>query len=148
MRKKRKIKNKKVLKLFLFPFIFFFLIWVINIIINKDGQNSFTYAEEKKEYKIIYSGEGYSNPFKSWLPEEKPVEEIQRLIEEKEGELPEFTVQGIVWEETFPQAIINNSVVKIGDKIEGAEILEIERDRIKLSYEGIIFFLSVTEESY
>ena len=44
------------------------------------------------------------------------------------------------------QAIIDGFVVKVGDTFKGVKIVEINPDRIKLSYAENIFYISVKDE--
>jgi len=43
------------------------------------------------------------------------------------------TLDGIMWDKEKPMAIINNNILKIGDKIDGNTIVEIKQDRVILS---------------
>lgn len=56
--------------------------------------------------------------------------------------LPQLTVQGIVWGGAFPQAIINNQVVKAGDMLGGARIIDIGKDGVTVFFGGKQFKLS------
>ncbi|HDZ77589.1 MAG TPA: hypothetical protein ENH41_05855 [Candidatus Omnitrophica bacterium] len=95
---------------------------------------------------VIYSGFEYADPFKSHLPKRKELIEVKDLIQAEEGELPDFKVQGIVWGGDINQAIIDGFVVKVGDTFKGVKIVEINPDRIKLSYAENIFYISVKDE--
>lgn len=92
----------------------------------------------------VYSGADYESPFKSCLPGKEETDE-QPLPEEEAWSAPSFTVQGVVWGGAFPQAIIDENVVKVGDKIKEAEVLEINKDKIKLFYKGKAFFLNIND---
>jgi len=59
------------------------------------------------------------NPF---APEIAPKEEIVRL-----------TLNGILWDEAYPSAILNNSVVKIGDVVAGNTVVDIGPDKVMLN---------------
>lgn len=48
--------------------------------------------------------------------------------------LPTFTLNGIVYDEVRPYAIVNNKVLLKGDLIEGAKLVEINRDSVKLIF--------------
>jgi hypothetical protein len=50
--------------------------------------------------------------------------------------LPSMNIQGLIWGGKFPQAIINGKVVKIGEVIEGAQIIEINKEGVVLSYDN------------
>jgi hypothetical protein len=72
--------------------------------------------------KIEYKAEGLRDPFRG-----ARIETASGTVEAK---LPNFTVQGIVWGGSFPQAIINNKVVKIGDTLESAKVIDISKDGV------------------
>ena len=89
---------------------------------------------------VEYTSRDLRDPFKS-------------PFEMAKGELPESTmgaglshlkVQGMVWNSVMPQAIINNTVIKIGELIEGAEILDIRKEGIYVLYEGRLYILRPT----
>lgn len=80
--------------------------------------------------KIEYKAEGLKDPFQEEKIEIKEEAEVQ--IETKP--LPDLQIQGIVWGGAFPQAIINNKVVKIGDTIEEARIMEIKKEGITVYF--------------
>lgn len=48
----------------------------------------------------------------------------------------DFTVQGLVWGQTTPQAIINNKVVSIGDTIDDAKVIDISKEGVRLLYQN------------
>ena len=53
-----------------------------------------------------------------------------------EAGLSHLQVQGMVWSSKMPQAIINDTVVSIGEVIDDAEILDIRKEGIYLLYQG------------
>jgi hypothetical protein len=99
----------------------------------------------------------FRDPFESWLPKA-----IKKRVIDKWGEIavidendessdlaykeevipPEFFISGLIWNTDFPQAIINDKVVGIGDVVEDAEILDITKDGIKIQYQGEEFFVT------
>lgn len=118
------------------------------IVIFKFFSYAFSQTEEGVE-PVIYTGKDFESPFKSRLPKKIVIENDKPQGKENYGaiSLPSLNVQGIVWAKDFPQAIIDGTVVKAGDKISGAQILEIEKNRVKLLYEGNIFFVSTQTEN-
>jgi hypothetical protein len=60
--------------------------------------------------------------------------EISSPVEKKP--LPELKVQGVIWGGNFPQAIVNNKVLKVGDTVEGVEIKSIDKKGITVLFEG------------
>ncbi|MCM8779379.1 MAG: general secretion pathway protein GspB [Candidatus Omnitrophica bacterium] len=91
------------------------------------------FAQEKKEIK--YFGGNYRDPFLSALPQEKPVEKIEKVNP------PDLKLQGIVWGSDKPRAIINGIVLGKGDKIGEAEIVEIRKEGVEFIYKEHFFFL-------
>jgi hypothetical protein len=107
-------------------------------------------AEETTTEGIIarpvmkYKSENLRDPFKSYLIKEEPKQAPQENMDSTKPQLDlgKLTVQGIIWGAKIPQAIINNKVLTIGDLIEGAQILSIEKKGITLSFNGEIFDLA------
>jgi hypothetical protein len=56
---------------------------------------------------------------------------------EKEFRNLRIVIRGIVWEATGPAALVNDSVVREGDVIEGARVEEIRRDEVIFSLKGV-----------
>lgn len=90
----------------------------------------------------LYAKSEGRNPFIPQLPGEKRIE----LEEEaKDVPRPTISIQGLVWQTSMPQAIINNHVVKIGDFISGdMRIIDISKEGIVIEYQGHTFFYSST----
>jgi hypothetical protein len=120
------------------------------------------YAQEAQESnssmevlrpKIEYKAGDLVDPFQPMqLPreeeEKKPVSEPKAVEQPKpevkpaELSIPTLKTQGLILGGSFPQAIINNKIVKIGDTIEGAVIENIEKDKITLIFEKRQFSIS------
>jgi len=101
----------------------------------------YTFAEE-----IEYTAQELHDPFASVLPKEifeVPKEISKEEIPISEGliSLPTFNIQGLIWGSPNPQAIINGKVLKVGDTIEGAKIINISKNGIDIIYEGRLFSL-------
>ncbi|HNW40040.1 MAG TPA: hypothetical protein PKI44_06430 [Candidatus Omnitrophota bacterium] len=107
-------------------------------------------AEEASTEGIIvrpvmeYKSGDLRDPFKTYLVKEEPkIVEPENVEEPKpQLDLTKLIVQGIIWGVKTPQAIINNQVLTIGDFIENAEILSIDKKGITLSYNGELFDLA------
>jgi len=56
--------------------------------------------------------------------------------EEEPAERPSWTLNGILYSDTSPAAVINHVIVSTGDKINGAEVVAIYRDRVILDWNG------------
>lgn len=77
-----------------------------------------------KRKTLKYDADNFRDPFANpFTPLQE--ETIKPVV--KEVKLPELTVQGLMWGGKYPQAIINDRVVKVGDTIEGATITGINR---------------------
>jgi len=90
---------------------------------------------------VRYGAIGLRDPFKENLVEEQegaPTDTYQQQVS-----LPSnFTIQGIIWGGRMPQAIINNKVVKVGDTVEGAKVITINKNGIVVFYNNRNFDLS------
>lgn len=63
--------------------------------------------------------------------------------QEKKVVLPKLELQGIIWDEKIPKVIINGTMFKKGDKIKGAQIVEIRETSVKVTYQNEIFTLKL-----
>ncbi|MFQ5680607.1 MAG: hypothetical protein ACE5GG_00920 [Candidatus Omnitrophota bacterium] len=104
--------------------------------------------QSRSSGKVVYTAGKYFDPFSDWLPreiKENPVVIKQRHRAKRQPAeniiLPNFSLEGIVWGGGFPQVIIDGLVLKEGEKIEGAEVLEITKSKVKMLYKNKIFFL-------
>lgn len=86
--------------------------------------------------KVRYTSQALRDPFQNPF-------EIYTFVEEEQIEpsvvgstLGHLRVQGIVWGTDMPQAIVNNTVVKVGEVIGGAEIVDIRKEGVYVLYKG------------
>lgn len=89
-----------------------------------------------------YTAEGTRNPFKSYIvkpSQPEPEVEAQPVVMKA---FPSFSIQGVFWGGRFPQAIINDKIVKEGDLIDEAKVLRITRDHIKFLFANREFSVS------
>ena len=100
-------------------------------------------TQEVKGKDLSYTAYDFRDPFESYLPEEtsealseqeKAALETEEIKETKS--LPPFNLQGVIWRGRLKQVIINNQVLKIGDVIEKATIIKIERDGVTFLYDN------------
>jgi hypothetical protein len=91
-------------------------------------------GEEAGDEGIEYSADRMRDPFKSYIV--KPVEQPSQQETEVEvvRQVPSFSIQGIFWGGNFPQAIINDKVVKEGDTLQDAKIISITKERIRFLF--------------
>lgn len=101
----------------------------------------------KRQAEVVeYTGRGLRDPFESPFELFVPLEEAPK---EKKGApiaggLTHLVVQGMIWDSKIPQAIINDTVVRPGEVIEGAEILDIRKEGVYVLYEGNQYILRPT----
>ena len=62
--------------------------------------------------------------------------------------LPTVTISGLVWDTDHPQAIVNDQIVSVGDKIENWSITAINEQGIELSFDGIKRFIASNKFSH
>lgn len=93
--------------------------------------------------KVEYKAEGFRDPFQVEDLEIERIKQEQTPQQSSEiKSLPDLEIQGIVWGGRFPQAIINNKVVKIGDIIDEARIIDIAKDGVTVTFEKREYNLS------
>jgi len=122
---------------------------IIGTAIFWQGIFLFCYSEDKKEDKeesiftrpkITYNAASLRDPFKPDIPQKKESKTKKESTVTKPALPPEILVerdvQGLIWGGSFPQAIIDNKVYKVGDNIGGARVASITKDGVTLSYAG------------
>lgn len=88
---------------------------------------------------IEYKAQELKDPFLWYLEKEAkktPSASPGDKLDIPERPFPSLAVQGIIWGGIFPQAIINNKVVKAGDTLEGVRIIGINKDGVRVLFEG------------
>ncbi len=106
------------------------------------GLNPLLFCEEETANLLEPQEENIRDPFVSLLPTKS--EALTASTEMKSGEkvnLPSFSVQGLIWGTDRPQAIIDNKIFNLGDEIEGAKIVQITKEGVKILYQNNIFVL-------
>lgn len=97
-----------------------------------------TQVEKRIERPVVnYDFRNTRDPFEGPFtkpPEPKGGEVEQQELMPVEYPPPALTVQGLVWGGEFPQAIINEQVVKIGDTIAEARVISIDKDGVSVFY--------------
>ena len=56
-----------------------------------------------------------------------------------------LALNGIVWDENFPLAMINDQVLGVGEKIDNRQIKKITRTEVTLEEQGREFILTLGE---
>jgi hypothetical protein len=83
--------------------------------------------------KVDYSAQDLRDPFAGPGANSAALANAQSADKKP---LPELSVQGVIWGGNFPQAIVNNKVLKEGDTIEGVKIKTITKECITVLFEG------------
>jgi hypothetical protein len=55
--------------------------------------------------------------------------------------LPPLSLQGLIWDAPIPQAIIDDKIVKIGDIVKEAEVLDIKKEGVTLLFKNKKFVI-------
>lgn len=95
---------------------------------------------------LEYKSEDLRDPFQSVFAQEGALPGqagAGGLAQSGQREPPSISVQGIIWGTTLPQAIINDQVVKIGDMIEGAKIIGIDKAGVNIIFQDMEYTLPV-----
>ena len=114
-----------------------FIIFVILVFIFIFKPNKAALSEDLSlvplRPNVEYKSEELKDPFEPPEVEKKPEAEPEKQIMPEVKLItppPVLKIEGLVWGGRFPQAIINQKVVKIGDIIEGAQIVDINREGV------------------
>lgn len=122
---------------------------VFEVIKQVEAQDKPVPDEFIQRPNMTYNASDLRDPFQTYIVEEEPEDiarETPNVFQGREAEkrAPSLIIQGIVWGGNFPQAIINNKVVKRGETIEGAFIKEIDKEGVTLIFEGRKYKLPVS----
>jgi hypothetical protein len=104
--------------------------------LEKTGQ-VVTYKEALQVARpnVTYKARGLRNPFER--PNKKGQDAGARSDSQKDKAFPNLSVQGVIWGGKFPQAIINNKVIKVGDTLEDVDIVSIDKEGVTVLFEGV-----------
>lgn len=58
---------------------------------------------------------------------------IPAVVKSQAAQVSSITLSGILWEENNPLAIINNKIVKVGDRVAGCNVVEIRQNSVSLN---------------
>ncbi len=123
----------------------FFLIAVFCLVQKAFGEGELAAGTVLRPQVAEFTAKESKNPFRDRLGVgEKPEQGVQGAIEEKtvaeeEVKPPPLQIQGTIWDSDLPQAIINNKVFKIGDTIDGVQIVEIKKSGITILFKNKTF---------
>ncbi len=84
---------------------------------------------------VDYTGTEYRDPFRSF--------DGGYAAASQTAAPADYKLQGILWNPSDPQAIVNGVVVKIGQRVDGGEVMAIDRKKVKLLVNGEERYLSM-----
>ncbi|MBM3248931.1 MAG: hypothetical protein FJZ10_05905 [Candidatus Omnitrophica bacterium] len=96
-------------------------------------------AEAKNDSNSMatYNADVYRDPF---IPVIKKEEAVSQQGGPETGAIevapPEFDVKGMIWNTDSPQAIIDGKILRLGDEVKDAKIIEISKEGVKLLFRG------------
>lgn len=96
-----------------------------------------------KRPQVEYKSSQLRDPFQSYLTDGKKVQGLQGVgdLAKPAINIDALRVQGIIWGGKMPQAIINNQVLAVGDRVDGFPILSIDKDGVSLDVPGEVINL-------
>jgi hypothetical protein len=59
---------------------------------------------------------------------------------------PEWILNGILYDTISPAAVINKQIVRVGDSVDGAMIMNIEKQKVTLERNGSQFDLNISKD--
>lgn len=96
--------------------------------------------------RVVYDAGNLRDPFLTTFKEEDIVSAEEEAsaagTQETQPVPPPLEVQGIISGPNFSQAIINGKIVKIGDAIENAYIVDIDKEKVEVLFKTRQFTLS------
>lgn len=108
-------------------------------------------------FKIIIGFSVFLNLLSGYSAAETKGDPFDSLLPVKEGpknpdgkpkvsQPPAISIEGALWDSDMPQAIIDGDVYKVGDTLKSidAKIYKIEKNRVFIFYEGMLYEMKVT----
>jgi hypothetical protein len=93
---------------------------------------------------FIYDPQGKPDPFSPWVTSDG---RLQILESREKKDASELSLEGIIYDKYgLSYAVVNGEVVKIGDSIDGYQILKIEEKRVIFIREGELKEMEIKEE--
>ena len=92
------------------------------------------------------------SPFRNWFPGVEPIREvvnetITEIIEDyfPRFDISRFNLQGVIWSISDSRAIINSKIYRIGEEINGAKIIKIDKKGVTLQHRKEEYVLFIPE---
>ena len=100
-------------------------------------------VSERLPNVVEYTAVSFRDPFVSLLPSSRSA--IARVVtsghegsgaSEQQPVFPSLKIQGIIWGSRRPQAVIDGDVYDVGDTVQGAKIVDIDRQGVTGEVQG------------
>ena len=102
-----------------------------------DSQDGHSAAQKILRPIVKYDAGKFKDPFQKPIIERKGMPEPEEAILAKAAAPhPSLSIEGVIWGGSIPQAIINHTVVRIGDEIGGVRVVSINREGVTFSSSG------------
>lgn len=93
---------------------------------------------------FVYDSQGKQDPFTPWVTSDG---RLQILESREKKDVSELNLEGIIFDKYgLSYAIVNSEVVKLGDTIDGYQILKIEEKRVIFVRDGELKEVAIKEE--
>jgi len=93
---------------------------------------------------FVYDPQGKNDPFTPWVT---PDGRLQILESREKKDVSELNLEGIIFDKYgLSYAIVNSEVVKLGDTIDGYQILNIEEKRVIFIKDGELKEVKIKED--
>jgi len=150
---------KKIIFFFFFILIYMESFSEEDFVARLNNLNKYLNQKKMTVTGFRYNARGRRDPFIPLIGIEQFLRSIQELTDQERESLPglptlaemknlfPFTLIGIVHSEGGKSlAIINDKILEKGDEVDGARVLEIEQDSVKLLWKKKTISLSLKEE--
>lgn len=91
-----------------------------------------------------YDSKGRRDPFTPPVESGKPITDAE--ITGKLTELKGIEVQGIIWDEKNPMAMIEDEIITEGQNFRGAKVVDIQEHAVVMEFKGEMVTIRVKEE--
>lgn len=118
-----------------------FILLLVFVLLNcfyAFAQDKETEVQADSDKVASYNADNYRDPFMPQIKKEEKKKEADSSAAASQSAPPEFNVQGMVWRSDNPQAIIDGQILRIGDEIKDARVIDISKDGVKFLFRGKI----------
>ena len=112
--------------------------WAVSLEFNGEYSRSWEKIKTCREYGGKCIQPAFITELTKFMPEPKgPPTAVRDETGKKAPEKkPDFVLSGIMYDPKKPEAMINDKIVKAGDTVDGATVVEIKRENVRMNYNG------------